>query len=62
MVICQSNLEIAGSPRDIFRYSLLNLDYGVELLDGPPSVSEADQPNSEYVIIMRGVSPAGISW
>ncbi len=22
-VICQSNLEIAGSPRNIFRYSLL---------------------------------------
>ena len=22
-VICQSNLEIAGSPRDIFRYSLV---------------------------------------
>ena len=30
----QSNLEIAGSPRDIFRYSLLFLSHGVELLDG----------------------------
>ena len=27
-VICLSNLEIAGSPRDIFRYSLSVLTYG----------------------------------
>ena len=33
-VICLSNSEIAGSPRDIFRYSLLHLLQGVELLDG----------------------------
>ncbi len=45
-VICLSNPEIAGSPRNIFRYSLPLLLRGVELLDGPPSVSEADQLNS----------------
>jgi len=32
-VICQSNPEIAGSPRDIFRYSLSDLVHGVERLD-----------------------------
>ena len=37
-VICQSNTEIAGSPRDIFRYSLSFTFYGVELLDGPESL------------------------
>jgi len=31
--ICLSNLEIAGSPRDIFRYSLSDLVQGVERLD-----------------------------
>ena len=32
-VICQTNLEIAGSPRDIFRYSPVVFLLGVELLD-----------------------------
>lgn len=45
-VICLSNPEIAGSPRDIFRYSLVFIFCGVELLDVSPSVSEARQPNS----------------
>ena len=27
-VICQANLEIAGSPRNIFRYSLSNYVMG----------------------------------
>ena len=50
-VICLSNSEIAGSPRNIFRYSpCLNI-CGIELLDGPPSLGEADQLNSEYADI-----------
>jgi hypothetical protein len=32
-VICQSNSEIAGSLRNIFRYSVKCLVLGVELLD-----------------------------
>ena len=41
-VICLSNSEIAGSPRDIFRYSVRLIFCVVELLDGLPSVSEVD--------------------
>ncbi len=33
-VICQSNPEIAGSPRNIFKYSLLCSTCGVEILNG----------------------------
>ncbi len=47
-VICLSNPEIAGSPRNIFRYSPLLKFCGVELLDGLPSISKANQLNSEY--------------
>ena len=52
-VICQSNSEIAGSPRNIFRYSVHLMFYGLELLDGTPSLGEADQPNSEYVKLVN---------
>jgi len=55
-VICLSNPEIAGSPRNIFRYSLLLKFYGVELLDGPESVSNRDQLNSEYIKLFSGES------
>ena len=47
-VICLSNSEIAGSPRNIFRYSLLLYLTGVELLDDCTRETEYDQPNSEY--------------
>ncbi len=53
-VICLSNSEIAGSPRDIFRYSLVLIFRGVERLDGPPSNSEADQLNSKYAKTLNG--------
>ena len=33
-VICLSNLEIAGSPRNIFRYSASVKKLGLERLDG----------------------------
>jgi len=49
--ICLSNSEIAGSPRDIFRYSGRFIFCEVELLDGSPSVSEVDQLNSEFAKI-----------
>ena len=39
-VICQSNPEIAGSPRNIFKYSAYSKFGGVELLDGLTSESE----------------------
>ena len=32
-VICQANPEIAGSPRNIYRYSVWGQARGVELLD-----------------------------
>ena len=57
VVIYLSNPEIAGSPRNIFRYSPPIIFYGIELLDGPPSLGEADQLNSEYVnLIWRSQS------
>ena len=33
-VICQSSLEIAGSPRNISRYGLKIIDHGGRALDG----------------------------
>ena len=46
-VICQSNPEIAGSPRNIFRYSVPMMPRG-RALDGAESVSNRPQLNSEY--------------
>ena len=51
-VICQSNLEIAGSPRDIFRYSLLWLCCGVELLEnvgGSNAICIYQTPNTQQL-------------
>ena len=47
-VICQSNLEIAGSPRKVFRHRAPPHMLGVKLLDGLAKVTELTQPNSEY--------------
>ena len=46
-VICQSNPEIAGSPRNIFRYSVPLMPRG-KALDGISSSREISQLNSEY--------------
>ncbi len=48
-VKCQSNLEIAGSPRNVLRYSLWCFEAEVEhwLAEGPYRVTEVNQtPNA----------------
>ena len=51
-VKCQTNPEIAGSPRNAFRCSVTCFTTGVELLDGLGALpGYRNQPNSEY----RGV-------
>ena len=42
-VICQSNPEIAGSPRNIFRYSDPCIPAGGRALNGVESVSNRSQ-------------------
>ena len=45
----QSNLAIAGSPRNIFRYSLLRFSMEVKLLEGLGTLQGYQTlPNSEY--------------
>ncbi len=68
-VICLSNSEIAGSPRDIFRYSLVltcvsRLKFrGVERLDGFESLWRSRSTKLQIrEIHLTGVSRAGISW
>jgi hypothetical protein len=47
-VKCQSNSEIAGSPRNVFRYSLWRFVQGVEHWMGAgPNNGYQAQPNSE---------------
>ena len=53
----QSNLVIAGSPRNAFRCSPLRGVPGVELLDGP-GASPA-RPNSEYRHLPQGSETVG---
>ena len=60
-VICQSNPEIAGSPRNIFRYSGPFTVPGGRALDGLSSASEIAQSNSEYQDFCGLVSPARLS-
>jgi hypothetical protein len=48
-VKCQSNLEIAGSPRNVLRYSLWCSEQEVEhwMVEGPYQVTEINQtPNA----------------
>ena len=47
-VICLANLEIAGSPRNIFRYSPEQLAWGVELWMDLGGVSYQIQSNFKY--------------
>ena len=47
----QTNLEIAGSPRKVYRDRVPQYYVGVELLNGLESASNSAQPNSEYNII-----------
>ena len=56
----QSNLEIAGSPRNIFRYSLSTVFNGGRALNGlgaPPGYQT--QSNSEYRLVISGSQTAG---
>ena len=46
-VICQSNLEIAGSPRKVFRDRGYQKFQGGRALDGSESASNLTQSNSE---------------
>ena len=47
-VKCQSNLEIAGSPRKIYGDRLLEKCLWGRALNGASRVTELSQPNSEY--------------
>jgi hypothetical protein len=47
-VKCQPNLEIAGSPRKVYRDRGMQGVLIVELLNGTESASNLPQPNSEY--------------
>ena len=47
-VKCQPNLEIAGSPRKVYRDRGMQGVLIVELLNGAESASNLSQPNSEY--------------
>ena len=57
----QSNSEIAGSPRNIFRYSLGPLSDGGRALDGLGTFKGyRTQPNSEYrTLLLRESVPEG---
>jgi len=49
----QSNQVIAGSPRNVFRYSLAIRTEGVEILEGMPSPQgHRFLPNSEYLCLI----------
>ena len=63
-VKCQSNSEIAGSPRNVFRYSLRRFVAGVEHWMGAgPNNGYQAQPNSECRRrSSQGVRPWGISF
>ncbi len=62
-VKCQSNPEIAGSPRNVFRYSLTRCRPEVEHWMGAgPSPGYQAQPNSECRPVSVGVRQWGISF
>ena len=51
----QSNLVIAGSPRNVFRYSLCVESSGGRALDGlGPQKGYQTQPNREYPEMLTG--------
>ena len=56
----QSNSEIAGSPRNIFRYSLEKFTYGGRALDGLGVLPDYQtQPNSEYRKVLSREADCG---
>ncbi len=56
----QSNLVIAGSPRNVFRYSLCDESCGGRALDGiGPRRGYQTQPNHEYRKMLAGSETAG---
>ncbi len=60
-VICLTNLEIAGSPRNIFRYSPINENVRGRALDGTIG-SNVDIPIKLRILtFMIGVSPIRLS-
>ncbi len=60
-VICQTNSEIAGSPRNISRYSPRFRCLGVELWLDLGGASCPVHSNYEYQVTMLGVSPIRLS-
>ena len=48
VVICLTNLEIAGSPRKVYRDRVTLSSVGGRALDGLESVSNSIQLNSEF--------------
>jgi len=60
-VICLSNSEIAGSPRNIFRYSPRIRTWGVELWMDLSDASCSIQSNFKYPSFVLGVSPIRLS-
>src|SRR3989344_4745023 len=62
VVICQSNSEIAGSPRNIFRYSLQLSLCGVERLDRLSRLCRGSPTKLRIrKVFFWGVRPARIS-
>jgi hypothetical protein len=62
-VKCQSNPEIAGSPRNVLRYSLRWCCTEVEhWMDAGPPQGYQLQPNSECRPVSLGVRQWGISF
>jgi hypothetical protein len=53
-VICQSNLEIAGSPWKVYGDRAQQKRSGGRALNGVASESESSQPNSEYYYAQAG--------
>jgi len=60
-VICQANLEIAGSPRKVFRDRPEIWYRWGRALDGSSTAREMIQSNSEYNDILPGDSHTGLS-
>src|SRR3989344_4324396 len=51
-VICLSNQEIAGSPRNIFRYSFRSMLLRGRALNGSGIARYRSQSNSEYSVVL----------
>jgi hypothetical protein len=60
-VICQTSLEIAGSPRKVYRDRVLQKRFCGRALNGTPRVTEAHQSNSECKDGSKADSHIGLS-